>query len=147
MITPAGSYDANGGGSSCPSSDNSNSVSSTIAVVRARANAIASRCRSDADINHPVGFWKSTTSQAARGDDCLIVASSKGRSQPLGLIGTATTRQPLRRIESTEFGWVGLSVSTRSPIWAIARTAIDVAAKAPAVTMIWSGDVGRPRSS
>ncbi len=58
-LIASGAYDANGAGSSWPSSASATIDSSTIAVVRVRASTRATCSRAASPISAPVGLWKS----------------------------------------------------------------------------------------
>ena len=66
-------------------------------------------------ISAPVGLWKSGISRAARGAVCRTAAATASSSQPEGR-GSETGRAPVWRSVAIAFGYVGLSISTRSPV-------------------------------
>ena len=64
----------------------------------------------------------------------------------VGLIGSPIARSPERRAAAIAFGYVGDSISSRSPGPRWARTTTASAASVPLVTITWSALVASPRA-
>ncbi len=93
MRCSSGAVPRNGGGGS-PSSVRSESVSSPTTGVRYRVARCRSRARASTGSDVPVGFWWSGVTCTMRGEAWRSVASSRSRSTPSGVTGTATGLGP-----------------------------------------------------